>query len=280
MKKLLTIILTLTSIYSQAQTKYNVSLNGLDQTSAQNMIKYFCKTKGHDTSPTPNSYWFNKDELHSVVSLMKSEIANSDESKYGIRVYFASDPSVTTPPFNTSIILVSTFDSLNTPPNKSKHRDYYEHNFQSPPVYIGQINSGAKVRGARLYKKNKPCTSGDCGTSSTLHYLNCENSYKAVKEFGADTINTVSEWFDFRFIEALDGAIYNNTKLDGLRIYFAKGKRYDYPEERHFFVLTPTKKRFLSRKNHNDYYKCLPGIDMKELKGYYDNGELCPNNCD
>ncbi len=131
----------------------------------------------------------------------------------------------------------------------------------------------------------------------------------------ASPLNTKAEWFPFCFIESLFYSIINAPsalKLDGLRIYLGNG--YSYKGQlRDVLILVPTCTD--ASGNHADYNGCLANLLQaspcgdtnftdpttsafparahafakyrKAVKGKspwygggYDNGELCPTNCD
>ena len=181
-----------------------VTLNGIDSATASAMKKQFEIYEKNDKTPQPTSVWFSSSSLFSIDSLLHAEIAaekkenpNRTDLTSGIRIYFACDPSTNSYPLNTSVFLVSTFDSLKYPAGKSPHRDYYTHNasFLSSP--FGKPSHDVHEPGARLYHKLFICPLKSDGCIIPVHFITCKQAHNWVNNFvkGNGPINTQSEWF-------------------------------------------------------------------------------------
>ncbi|ASU35965.1 hypothetical protein [Mucilaginibacter xinganensis] len=252
------------------------TLNGIDAVKAGMMIQHFKDFKGRDRSPMPTSVWFSIETINNIDTLLHAERKTQTETDTtdGVRIYFVSDPSISTTQLKTSVLLVSTKNDDSFKQPQSRHRDYYNHQalFLNSGA-TGTISYG-KTPGALLYETSSPCSLSDntC-INYSKHYVNCADSYVWVSKQGKDTVNTISEWFDLDFISFLNNGLHKN-KLDGVRIYFAKGYKDPlYTNEKDVFVLVPT---INDNGTHKDYYKCLE--DSKKWFDY-DKGELCPFNC-
>jgi hypothetical protein len=263
------------------------TLNGVDEVTAKAMINVFQSFEKNDNSPLPTSVWFSNKTIHSIDSLLNAEIAiqekadpNRRDITSGIRIYFACDPSVTTPPLKTSILLVSTYDSLKYPSGKSPHRDYYVHNASFLSSQTGEVSHNTKEPGARLYKQNILkflIRTGKCIIKKD-HLITASQSYNWVKNYVGSKIpiNTFSEWFDLNFFDDLDEELQNKKNHpDGVRIYFAfRDQDPDHTniKNRHVFVIITTKS---DNNVHRDYFDCK--TPSYPIGG--DNGELCQPNC-
>ena len=148
--------------------------------------------------------------------------------------------------------------------------------------------------------------------SDTYNWVQRRHDVKDTREQSRrDTLayNTKSEWFDICFISSLFQAITSaDNNLDGLRIYLGNGLKGQDGLAHDVFILVPTHTK---GQKHRDDFSCLKLIptslccpDCQPLykrenwiklvkwfnhkyfksghsfaSGGYDNGELCPNNC-
>ncbi|HWZ13592.1 MAG TPA: hypothetical protein VNW95_00035 [Mucilaginibacter sp.] len=260
-----------------------VTLNGIDSAAARAMIDTFKKYKGSETAPLPTSVWFSKETIHSIDSLLHAEIVTQKKSDStrkdttdGIRLYFACDPTVLKPHLKTTVLFVSTFDSLIYPKGKSPHRDYYSHNASFLAAKTGEVSHDKNLTGALLYQTKYTCPPKPANCSiSPDHLITCEQAHRWVQNHGKNSINTTSEWFDLKLLDYFDKEIHNNkNNPDGLRIYFAfRDKDDDHPSiiNRNIFLFITTKD---VNKVHTDYFECE---EIHHIVG--DNGELCPDVC-
>lgn len=256
-----------------SKTKKDKTLNGIDATTAQSMITHFAMNKDNDKQPRATSIWFNKKTIHSIDSLLKGE-----KKADGLRIYFASDPSTIKPHLNNLIALFSTYsDPIQYPgnPNRSQHRDYYDHDASFLNSITGDITYDAKDPGALLYKSSPPCPVKDNNPCyfAPEHFITCHVANRWVRNYGKDKINSFSEWFELDLINQLDAGLQNvSNNLDGLRIYLAKANNSSSANNKNrcLFIIVPTTK---DGNYHQDYYGCV------EVKQLTDNGQLCPYNC-
>jgi hypothetical protein len=284
------------------------TLNGYPQDRAITMISNFASNMDYDKNTTKAvSVWFSKEQINAIDTLLENEVKTKGTD--GIRFYFACDAPLTTTKLELSIFLVSTKTRNPTVSGLSDHQDYYDHtsNFLGIGV-LGDLTDDAQPTGALLYNKTTPCTDSDnkCDSPST-HYLNCDTVYSWVGKHtrGAKPdllpLNTKAEWFSLCFINSVNNALQDaKNNLDGLRVYLGKGY-YDSlsKKTRDVFILVPTYYD-ATTKGHVDYYQCLEDLESKfcsdSLKssnkksfhtngsnyffmGGYDNGQLCPYNC-
>ncbi len=260
------------------QGKKDITLNGIDAITAQTMITHFAMNRDDDKKPRLTSVWFSKQTIHSIDSLLCAE-KKSGKNTDGLRIYFASDPSIIKPQLNYIIALVSTYTDSNTypnNPNRSTHRDYYDHDAIFLNSTTGDITYDGKDSGALLYSSSPPCPVPDNNPCyfAPQHFITCHDANKWVRNYGKSKINTFSEWFELDLINQLDAGLQNiANNLDGLRIYLAKADNistYKDHKNRHLFIIVPTTNK---NKVHQDYYGCI------EVHYINDNGQLCPYNC-
>lgn len=251
---------------AKSELPIEISLNGYSIYDADNMVYRFDNGRTKDDNSKTN-VWFSKGLFHNLYILLSKE--NAD----GIRIYFASETT------GNNIIVVSTRDGgINSNAASGKnHFDYFEH--AAAFLMSAQSNGDIKVdhgspgSGALLYNSSPPCHGNDCSISPE-HDLKCDTAYRWVNNYSLDmkdTTNTKSEWFDLKLIGKLDTELQKGTGLDspdGLRIYFAKNKKY----QKLTFIMVTTKS--VDGVPHTDYYECF--VAKKQLT---DNGEQCPNNC-
>ncbi|HEY9001159.1 MAG TPA: hypothetical protein VIM89_07390 [Mucilaginibacter sp.] len=273
----------------------NKTLNGYDYSRALKMIDNFYKLKDSDISNKSVSLWLSKEQINSIDTLLQSEAKADSGLTDGIRFYFGCDKPLSTTKLEVSILLVST--KKRTPPSAglSTHGDYYNHIADFLSGSFGDVSDDSAPPGALLYDSNIPCSASDdtCNSSTSYHYLNCDTTYKWVQahiKSDKNPINTRSEWFSLCFIHSINLALQNSAnKLDGIRVYLGKGYLDKLSHTiRDVFILVPT---YSSGNSHTDYYHCLEDLGQSICDssyshnkyfffGGYDNGELCPNNCD
>jgi hypothetical protein len=312
MKKLaLTIcgVFILVCAYAQSAT-IPVSLNGIDSATSIAMITHFQNNKNRDTVPVTTSVWFSREMIHDIVILLVAErktqtarrgtgadsLDTTMDLTDGIRIYFASDPTVNTVPLKTSVILVSTKDcgiSLDSPAScKSgkRHHDYYTHLPNADLFKVGSL-SGQLCNGNNNCIGDSLYTTGvnyidDPNCSVLPHNISRKLAEQMVHGFGNHPINTTSEWFDLFFWEALD----ENLIYSGIRIYFSTHPKTpsQYTSLRDALVITTTK--FDTETGTNvDYFDCPTSATYRakynsahlgtSTSPGQDNGELCPFNC-
>jgi len=289
---------------------YKISLNGVDSTDAFKMQAQFLTYRDQDKYPTRETFWFNRTAMLNIYNLLTKE--REYESAHGIsefskgftdgiRIYFASDTSVSKGHLINSIIMVSTKNDGKYPPAPSgyKHLDYYSHSktdilFGNLRVIRGEPSQRniLKNKGQNLYNVCAYCdTTPPCDTTKP-HYITQRKAHNMVSHFGTHPISTKSEWFDYNLIKdlALDDV------HDGLRIYFARHpKKFkskpDTNAKKEAFILITTRVDNNNKTGHDDYFDCQTtgqyfGLFDKEnltggsvTAGGQDNGELCPDNC-
>lgn len=297
----------------------SISLNGIDSALAMRMINHFDSIKSKDKSPTPLSVWISKNEIHAIIDLLDSEIKNEKPTQGtgdnagddmmgitdGIRIHFACDPNAVDLQNTTSIILVSTKDhgiyNDASCPSGKKHLDYFTHSSDAALFKMGNINGlpcngKSNCSGSLLYSLLCTKCVDDPKCPWSPHNILVKQARKMVRNFGKQTINSNSEWFDLSMWKTLD----RDTTVSGIRIYFAtnskcKNDASEYEKKKSLrdgFVITPTKYNKDSGV-HEDNFKCNSGIDyFRSYVSFYkndkyrkllgpnqDNGELCPNNC-
>ena len=124
-----------------------------------------------------------------------------------------------------------------------------------------------------------------CRFDQQHHYLRRAVAHRMVMNFAKQQINTTAEWFDLDMLKDL----ISNKKCDGVRVYLARHsslrRNAKYPNQV-AFILTTT--HVNDKGIYEDYFDCntLKSFYKKQKdKGLpmfqppYDNGELCPNNC-
>jgi hypothetical protein len=267
--------------------------------------------------PVPTSVWFSKNMIHNMVTLLSTEKAPGGQKADGVRIYFAYVNGQNT------ILLVSTYayDHDNVP-SKTKHQDYFDHDvdkdlFKNSGNIAGEVchdysPNNLCDNGAQLFQNcPTPCpVDANCNTGN-LHYITRKYGQSMVWNFGTDTIQTKSEWFDLDLFEQIDA----ENDYDGVRIYFGKHSDSDliFPNKDVFVIVTT--KTGLVADTHIDNFNCKLGYkyfkkfkNINELLKYYlpdsknkskkylakklaelkiwmllngqDNGELCPSHCD
>lgn len=275
-----------------------ISLNGIPEGLARDMISQFASIQAKDSSPLPESVWIGKEEFHDIVTLLVKEKADdearkdpTDTSKEnvtdGMRIYFACDTSATNPHNSTSIILVATKDDGASHEDQAvcssgrQHLDNYTHSATAPLFMLNNISGeictkGASCIGDSLYIKSVHPSVSTC--HDFPHSISRDLAERMVGSFNGHSITTTSEWFDLCYLRNID------RTQDGVRIYFATRDPNQRPElsSRDAFIIVPTK--YSSKYNAylddftcpDKYYYCSIPIS---LGGGGDNGELCPANC-
>ncbi|MGZ3814952.1 MAG: hypothetical protein ACXVB0_23315 [Mucilaginibacter sp.] len=275
------------------------TLNDIDEVTAGKMMQHFEDLKGSDNAPVTETFWISKEMIHDIVTLLHSEIQQQKargrkDTTDGVRIYFASDLSVSTYPLNNKILLVSTKENGKALPGAQgcrsgkRHLDYYEHSasadlFKLSNHEIPCVSAGCP--GCLLYNSSNPP-----GTVCNLpHDIPVSEAEEMVHYFMQNhTINTLGEWFDLCFFETMDRAKTPN----GIRIYFARHKTCSVDPSKSFrdaFVITTTK-RDPKTGITVDYFDCDEDLGKSYQAAYQakyqilggvpaDNGELCPTNC-
>jgi len=292
------------------------TLNGYDQDVAQQMIANFANNYTSDTSTKSILAWYSVDQLKNINDLLTEEMDTVGTD--GVRLYFGCDaPEPGKTKLNLSIFMVSTKPQAPANANQSNHGSYYDHNapYLNAGPFGATVNDNAALglsQGALLYDELAP--PADTCSDPGDHYIDSVTAYNWVRSRcelnGAcdkSPLNTRSEWFDISFITSLFSSIIDNG-LSGLRIYLGKGHVDKTGLVRDVTLLVPTREN--DGGNHVDDYTCLDGIlnshfvslppalnnnssvtskasiaDLDDVittrfAGGYDNGELCPSNCD
>ncbi|MDB5005396.1 MAG: hypothetical protein JWQ34_3621 [Mucilaginibacter sp.] len=276
-----------------------ISLNGIPQDEAKEMVDFYQQNRGQDTGPTRQSMWFDAATFKRIVDLLLKEKADprhSADPTDGMRIYFASNLGVGPGRLRNTIIMMPT---RKAGPNTavisgSFHHDYFDHD----PADVAILAASKEKlytkrfyrRGEQLYNHNRrpepPCT--DPGP----HYIDRNKAEQMVQKFGWDTMTTNSEWFD---LDLLEDFVNDPHPHDGIRLYFAKHGPTDPDinkqevKNKEAFIWVPTQSHGIPLfKTHKDYFDC--GTARKALAkfrplviagpGGQDNGELCPSNCD
>jgi hypothetical protein len=218
-----------------ANTDTLITLNGIDQRTAEAMINYFVTNKKNDSHPTRKSIWFDHATIKNIVELLYKEKAqdgkNRPDTIDGVSVFFASDPSIKGDRLKNSVILLPTRyagPNKNTPyPSKSYHMAYYGHSKKDVATYI--LNNakgvqhnynlfGSTIRLENLYNICLKCGDTIVCEKKQPHYITRKKGHKMVNQFGKDTIRTRSEWFDLTLLKAFA----DDNVHDGVRIYFTR----------------------------------------------------------
>jgi len=272
----------------------NMTLNGVDESTATQMIDNFSIKYDKDKGLKSVSAFYRVGQIDSIRKLLELEHADPKVKTDGLRIYLGSDRPAGTK-LNVKILLVSTKEKTATPLHLSTHGDYYPH----PSGMLSTHEIGIAVRdhgqnvlraGGRLYSRWSIKILSACKNPS-LHYLRGDSAHKWVRaryeKGGKDDspYSTISDWFSYEFIDAFFKAITDPVnKYSGLRIYLARGPRDEQNKIRDVFILVPTKKSITGRNVDN--FNCLedlPGVhfpsDSLTSEGGYDKGELCPYKC-
>jgi hypothetical protein len=285
------------------------TLNGIDSIDAMRMKTNFKSNKGFDKKPAKESIWFPKKTIINMVSLLDEERKAEKLDRCtkgvtdGIRIHFVNDGSYSHRKMNNSIILVSTkyYAPNDKAPSGANHIDYYKH-----AANAGLFSETKDDLRGRISKMNaidifnpkdlyniynvffRVFPQKDTCIGS--HYLSRSQANKMVNQFGRNSIKTTSEWFDLDVFRK----IANETKSDGLRIYFARHpksfrKKDDPDKYKEAFVLVTTVPLIIGRDTfHKDNYICLAiednicrtkNIARVSEGGGDDKGELCPDAC-
>jgi len=266
-----------------------ISLNGVDETVALSMINYFRINNKYDKAPLPTSVHFTRSEILTMVNLLHKEIKadkpGRKDSIDGIRIYFASDTNGTiNGHLQNTAILVSTRARSDI---KKPHMDYYDHDKTTLIKIRGLKSNDHCGEGAKLYTICTGCLDDKKCDWTLPHYYKRSEAEQIVQNFGKDTINTISEWFDLKMFDQM-----MKYDFDGLRIYFGRHIRDQNTKisNRDSFVITTTKYDS-SISNYKDYFDCIttnsftnyswtsnPETSMVPIPSE-DKGELCPYNC-
>ena len=293
------------------------TLNGVDSLTAAKYIQNFKIDEDDDDSPRRTSIWFSKEELTDIYNLLDAEITEEKKNQNpsapdlqkgitdGIRIYFSKDNN-----YNLGIIVVSTKDGGPSPlprtvcPSGRQHKDYDLHNPDSSLfkfVQIGGLVSHDDCNGGAVLYQDVPCP--ECAkqycNQTAPHYLTYQQCLDMVSNYGDDSINSDSEWFDFYFLKSIVDYGRTDRAFQGIRIYFARHLQTDtksgYPDQSAFVITTtvydPTISNFKDNfdckaeeeyfeyfylKNKDEYLS--PSSRPRGLPGQ-DNGELCQPNC-
>jgi hypothetical protein len=320
MKKLVFGVLSILVIVSLCQCSCNSpsitykTLNDVDGVTAGEMIQHFDDLRGNDNAPVSESFWISKEMIHDIVTLLDKEVAvekarRDSHSKDtligipdGIRIYFASDPTISTYPLNNTILLVSTKDNGKAPAGwkgcKSgrRHLDYYEHSTTDGLFKLSNHEIKCESAGCPGDSLYFPVIYPD--TNCRLpHDISRKEAVEMVHYFTEKhTINTKGAWIDLSFFETMD----KDTVLNGIRIYFARHKICQEDTTKNYrdaFVITTTKRNPKTGLTA-DYFDCdtIDGTSATYEKAYrkkynilpvtnvifsgpQDNTELCPDNC-
>jgi hypothetical protein len=289
------------------------TLNGIDEVTAGKMMQHFEDLKGNDKAPLTETFWISKEMIHDIVTLLHSEIKQQKaqgrkDTTDGVRIYFASDPTISSYPLSNTILLVSTKDNGKADTNIIKgcrsgrrHLDYYDHVSSDDLFKLSNHEikcESAGCPGDSLYPpatvSNPHTSSHTRHTTSTCdlpHGIPREEAEEMVKYFlEPHIINTSGEWFDLCFFETID----KSPRPNGIRIYFARHANKDDDISKLYrdaFVITTTERDTLTGIT-KDYFDCdkisriyEEAYNLKYTKshglysGPQDNGELCPYNC-
>lgn len=307
MKKLfigMFIVLAMVSFKSQKNkinTRYSVSLdtistlNGLTESQANARITFCVGTA--DNGPKNTQVWFRKEIVEAWYTLLQADIQNGIKPD-GIRIYIGrSLPSSSSPlHYNNGIVVVSTkyngFTIDSTGKRIAIHADYLTHPKNAALFLmsntIGEVRHDSDSTSGSLLYNTCNCDGPACTT--TDHDITRSQAEKMVQHFHRipifrrGPINSKAEWFGMDMIEELHKEM-QDTKCDGVRIYFARGVDTGYTKRKAKFVFVTT----TSQNNgsiHKDYFDCSkhqrPLINkiMPFDGGGMDNGELCPDHCD
>jgi hypothetical protein len=252
-----------------------ITLNGIDKTTARKEIEYFDTQKANDPTPLSTSIWFDRSMIQHMAELLNSEHAD------GIRIYFIS-AFAESAPLKNSIAMVSTKAWGKNPDVRSGtyHRDYYEHSataalFSNIKTINGLISHNITDDGMLLYNTCTTCTPDVAPNNENPHQLTRQAAEKMAQGFGGHPISATSEWFDLKLFQSF--AEDKNT--DGLRIYFATKTTGMSQPGSDAFVLIKTIPSS-TPGTHIDYFGS-PGVNRYKVvaDGGQDEGELCPPNC-
>lgn len=281
-----------------------MTLNGVSAVNAGKMMQQFLSRKDDDKNPVPMSFLINKDMIHNIATVLKQEYSadsikkggdTSDKLKDltdGVRIYFASDPSVNESPLKNTILLVLTKDGgpveqgvLHSKTGR-KHKDNYTYSKDALLFHMRQYEIpvvGAKCPGCLLYDPQEP-TAPLCNSP---HSISRAQAHDMIIAFNGHEINTEAEWFDIDFWKTLDKL---PKPFNGIRVYFARHNLYTTPERAHVsdrnaVIITTTKRQGGFDIDDFDCYKELAKYFANYKKMFTkgdpkDNGELCPDNCE
>lgn len=267
---------------SEEYFKHTKTLNGVEQAKVPNLIKLF-KDDMANPKPDVQNFFISREMLSKIVALLEYEKNNTlpgKDSTDGLRIYFAKSAKGA----KASLLLVSTHTFKPTTAQQYKtHDDYYDHSSAladdlfknvsdlSIPAYDDQRP------GARIYKPSNTIEP-PCNTAGS-HYITRTVAEDMVARFKGQPINTYAEWFDINFLSGL----LKDPKCTGIRIYLGRHdeKHIKYPNQV-AFVLIPT--HLINNVDEDnfdcdilkDFYKSDKSADKINP---YDNGELCPTNC-
>lgn len=291
----------------EAQTPAKIideSLNGIVRTMAQGEIDTFKNSYWKKNHLERMDFWIDINVIKDIVKLLHDEkkIQDTLGAKHkvdGIRIYFVPDKTN-----GMSLVMVTTVDSsivINplTHDTLRYHHDYYLHAdteaiFKDKNVCGIPTKYENRKKGARLYSgdingaDNGCATTIDGGVSTVMasDAVTMVNGFCGNKD---STINTKAVWYGTGVFERV---LKEGKGCDGIRIYFARHLSTERNNpNRDTFLMTTTEKDSTDSTNHNDYFYCktITAIDKhgKTTKTKivymklppFDNGGLCPNNC-
>jgi len=264
-----------TTQHTSSDRTLAITLNGIDDSTAQKEIEYFDMQKANDPTPLNTSVWFDRSMIQHMVELLNAEHAD------GVRIYFVSDPAGGIP-LKNSIALVSTKAWGKNPdaPSGTNHRDYYEHSatatlFNNIKSIKGTISHNITDDGMLLYNTCTACTPDEAPNTENPHQLTRQAAEQMAQGFGNHPISTTSEWFDLKLFQSFA----DDKNIDGLRIYFATKTTGMSQPGSDAFVLIKTIPGS-TPGTHVDYFGS-PGVKRYKVvaDGGQDKGEMCPNIC-
>ena len=256
-----------------------ITLNGVLSADASEMVSKFKSDKKCTDKQT--AVWIDLAWINHTLDTIAKEHGD------GIRIYFAKCKNIN----KNTIVIVSTYRAINSDlkaESTQDHVDYYDHTYSSFMSKEDTLSKdSATDPGALLFKPSSPCPAGDC-LSVLPNHISCNDAYKAVQNYASPgEINTYSEWFSLKALEAIRNDLDARTKDyptqpgDGIRIYFAKhtdSTNKKHPGRHAFIIVTTYKVSSGGTDYHYDYFCPSKSFVKVHLDGT-DNGEECPNNC-
>lgn len=293
------------STLHQPPDTLHITLNGIDELTADTMRGHFMRFRGQDVNPTRECVFFDSLTIQRIVNLLYKEIAEEKsidstrtDTTDGIRIYFGSYINITTGQLKNTVLLVSTKNDGVAPdsvPSKAYHKDYYIHSkkdilFSNLSAINGMVSPKGVLKGETSYNPCINCNDTPNCAKNMPHYITRKTIYTMLKNFKNKPITTQSEWFDLGLFKSFaDDHVH-----DGLRVYFGRHGVTGKNANKEAFVLVTTKGGSLLYK-HEDYFDCsttnpyflryykINGWDKAHhplfSNGGQDNGELCPANC-
>ncbi|MFD0795546.1 hypothetical protein ACFQZX_18130 [Mucilaginibacter litoreus] len=271
-------------------TVHKKTLNGVDQQTAGQMIRNF-EQQMTTLQQAPITFFINKDMVAKIVKVLDADAASTPAGSPkpdGVRVYFAKKSAAE--PLTLLIIATREFKSA-AQPDKT-HDDYYEHSSAAADVLFNPQQTKLEIKatyndpGATLFKRCTTCTD-DTSCGEDAHYLRRKDAEDMVANYTAHPFNTRAEWFDTEMLRDM----VKDQQCDGIRVYLARHLPNDQVarnRNRDTFILTTTK--LVTPGNYyEDYFDChtlknfVKKYEDKIGHGMFpppfDNGELCPTNC-